>query len=448
MAEFDMMATGRRLRALRDKRELTIDEVASGCSLSPTYVGLIEKGSRAPGRDALLRIAEFFLVSPQFLVTGELQPEDQAKVDRFKIWPEIVYLIANHLMVPRRINPARFDQDVPRIMPAVRRAWELRTYCEYSEWADSRDGKKSADQFAGVGDLERLIELGGGAGLNRTSPTWINFFRDIRLELGLEALRCRNRTTGKHEPDSASHCFASDIDASRLLYDRIGRKIGILGAVDQYDEAGFRNWFIEKAFPGVFWSASRCWSDRRMAAWLSFLQMSMEHFAPLVRTARQYESAESFSASARRIIETMPIGDQDAFLGYFPDVSAATEHYTEKGGGVCKLGGSIPVNPARPYLRVVQSRRQASLASDFHDLVDLIVSTDDREKVSELRRSLEALAPPHTFPPMGLLTATGGKTPGHPPSLYEQLTGGLKVTESGRVAPKEIDDWQPPDSLP
>ena len=87
MAEFDMMATGRRLRALRDKRELTIDEVASGCSLSPTYVGLIEKGSRAPGRDALLRIAEFFLVSPQFLVTGELQPEDQAKVDRFKMWP-------------------------------------------------------------------------------------------------------------------------------------------------------------------------------------------------------------------------------------------------------------------------------------------------------------------------------------------------------------------------
>lgn len=445
MAEFDMRATGKRLRSLRDSRGLTIEEVAAHCDLSPTYVGLIEKGARAPGRDALLRIADFFLVSAQFLVSGELQPEDQAKIDRFQLWPEIVYLVANHLVVPRRISPARLDQDTPRIMQAVQRAWELRNFCEYWDWASSREGKKAAQQFAGIGELERLIELGGGAGLNRTSPVWIDLFKEIRQELCFEAVRCRNPQSKTHEPVSVGECYESDISASRLLYSRVGRLIGLTGGADQYASAGFRDWFIEKVFPGVFWSAANRWSDRRMAAWLSYLQMSMELFAPLVRTARQYDGPDQFSTSARRIITAMPIEDRDVFLGYFPDVSAATENYTDEGGGVAHLGGSWPASKARCR---AHRRRQARRASDLHDLVDLIVSTDDDGKVSELRQTLESIAPPHVFPPMGMLTAVDSASHKPPASLYEQLTGGLKVTETGRVVPKDVDNWKPPESLP
>jgi transcriptional regulator with XRE-family HTH domain len=60
----DLVALGKRLRALRKKAGLTQEELAGRAKLSANYVGEIERGEKNPGALALFALARGLDVSP------------------------------------------------------------------------------------------------------------------------------------------------------------------------------------------------------------------------------------------------------------------------------------------------------------------------------------------------------------------------------------------------
>ena len=55
---------GKNIRIERAKRDFTIDDLAECIDLSAPYIGLLERGKRCPSLLSLLRIFEFFNVTP------------------------------------------------------------------------------------------------------------------------------------------------------------------------------------------------------------------------------------------------------------------------------------------------------------------------------------------------------------------------------------------------
>ena len=60
----DLVALGKRLRALRKEADLTQEELAERAKLSANYVGQIERGEKNPGALALFALARGLQVSP------------------------------------------------------------------------------------------------------------------------------------------------------------------------------------------------------------------------------------------------------------------------------------------------------------------------------------------------------------------------------------------------
>lgn len=61
---------GERIARLRDERELTQKEVAEELNVSSQALSQYELGRRSPGSDSLIRLAEIFGVSLNYLMTG------------------------------------------------------------------------------------------------------------------------------------------------------------------------------------------------------------------------------------------------------------------------------------------------------------------------------------------------------------------------------------------
>ena len=57
-----------RLRGLREKRYLSRRTLAELCGLSKNMISLYERGEKAPSVDALIRLADFFGVSTDYLL--------------------------------------------------------------------------------------------------------------------------------------------------------------------------------------------------------------------------------------------------------------------------------------------------------------------------------------------------------------------------------------------
>src|SRR5438132_10445465 len=66
---------GRRIRAVRRERGLTLRQVASAAGLSATHISEIERGHTTPTVGALLRVARALEKEPHFFLETERLPE-------------------------------------------------------------------------------------------------------------------------------------------------------------------------------------------------------------------------------------------------------------------------------------------------------------------------------------------------------------------------------------
>ena len=70
MGEQNRKRFGRRVRALRQARKWTQEELANRANLHPTYIGGIERGERNVGLDNIHKLARALGVPPASLLDG------------------------------------------------------------------------------------------------------------------------------------------------------------------------------------------------------------------------------------------------------------------------------------------------------------------------------------------------------------------------------------------
>lgn len=314
---------GKRIRLLREKRGLTIGQLAKECSVSPTYIGLIEKGSRDPGRKLLFALAKLFAASPEFIETGELTTHDQAKAARFELWPELTYLIANHCVVPRLADPEPFLSQSEAIRTVFERAWSSWHFCEFWEWAVSAEGRAAARALSGRGLIESLFDGFLQCNLPCGPARWITLAKRGPMRDRRPLVHCC--AILDHAPQFPCDCFEFDLLATWGMWREFFHLF-----VGQYGRDLLCRSFILKAFPDIFWSAARRWSDRRLAGWFWYLGLPVDLFGPLVAVARSV-AVEAYPAAARRLLEQASVDDMDAFLGLFVDLYRIPEYLDRYG---------------------------------------------------------------------------------------------------------------------
>lgn len=76
---YDQKALGKRIRAERKKNKLTIERLCELLDVSPSFIGLVERGDSGISLEKLCRLSEILQVSTDYLLKGE---ESNAKPER------------------------------------------------------------------------------------------------------------------------------------------------------------------------------------------------------------------------------------------------------------------------------------------------------------------------------------------------------------------------------
>lgn len=85
----------KRLKTLREDKDLSQKDLASFLGVSPSTIGMYESDKRTPDSEMLKRIADYFNVSLDYLLGRTNIPNAEAKYD--KKYSEEVETIAAHL---------------------------------------------------------------------------------------------------------------------------------------------------------------------------------------------------------------------------------------------------------------------------------------------------------------------------------------------------------------
>ena len=106
--ELDYIAIGDRIRKYRELSRMTQEQLSESCSLSTGYLGHLERGTRSPSLETLVKISQILRVSLDDLVFGKteinnnmikilaltLEEKDPEKV---KVFLKTVCALANKL---------------------------------------------------------------------------------------------------------------------------------------------------------------------------------------------------------------------------------------------------------------------------------------------------------------------------------------------------------------
>lgn len=106
--ELDYIAIGDRIRKYRELSRMTQEQLSESCSLSTGYIGHLERGTRSPSLETLVKISQILRVSLDDLVFGKteinnnmikilaltLEEKDPEKV---KVFLKMVCALANKL---------------------------------------------------------------------------------------------------------------------------------------------------------------------------------------------------------------------------------------------------------------------------------------------------------------------------------------------------------------
>ena len=72
----DYYALGTRIRAAREKKHLTQEQLGEICSLSAAHIGHVERGTRTPSLDAIVSIAQALNVSMDSLLLDTFDSDE------------------------------------------------------------------------------------------------------------------------------------------------------------------------------------------------------------------------------------------------------------------------------------------------------------------------------------------------------------------------------------
>ncbi len=68
---FDQLEMGKRIRAERKKNRLTIERLCELLEVSPSFIGLVERGDSGISLEKLCRLSEILNVSTDYLLMGD-----------------------------------------------------------------------------------------------------------------------------------------------------------------------------------------------------------------------------------------------------------------------------------------------------------------------------------------------------------------------------------------
>jgi len=66
--EYNLTVLGKRIREERTSRNLTIEQLSELVNLSPSYLGLVERGERGLSVEKLIKITDVFVISVDSLL--------------------------------------------------------------------------------------------------------------------------------------------------------------------------------------------------------------------------------------------------------------------------------------------------------------------------------------------------------------------------------------------
>ncbi len=89
--EYNLKVLGRRVREERTCRNLTIEQLAELVSLSPSYLGLVERGERGLSLDKLISISNVFGVT----IDSLLKDVEVSQISRFSEMEALMSNLSN-----------------------------------------------------------------------------------------------------------------------------------------------------------------------------------------------------------------------------------------------------------------------------------------------------------------------------------------------------------------
>lgn len=95
------MKTGEKIRYLRIRNNLTSKELSKVLNISESSISLIENGKRKPSLDMIVKIADYFKVTTDFLlgVSDSYIEPNQAETDISNVLENIITLLNNETYI-------------------------------------------------------------------------------------------------------------------------------------------------------------------------------------------------------------------------------------------------------------------------------------------------------------------------------------------------------------
>ena len=79
-----METLGERLRALRAEKDITQAQLAGSIFVSESYIALIESGKRNPSTAIVAKLSDFFGISADYLLYGDISEDDRLRVREWR----------------------------------------------------------------------------------------------------------------------------------------------------------------------------------------------------------------------------------------------------------------------------------------------------------------------------------------------------------------------------
>ena len=113
--ELDYIAIGDRIRKYRELSRMTQEQLSESCSLSTGYIGHLERGTRSPSLETLVKISQILRVSLDDLVFGKTEiNNNMIKILALTLEekdPEKVKVISKKRSAPSQINSTSFKKN-------------------------------------------------------------------------------------------------------------------------------------------------------------------------------------------------------------------------------------------------------------------------------------------------------------------------------------------------
>lgn len=119
LKELSITAMGRRIRVIRERKEITREELAEKMDISPAFISDVEYGNKGMSIKNLYLLSQLLGVSAEYLLSGKLYSLDNDE-ESLRVHEEIVSLLKE--CTPEQIESFRrisqiFADDMKRVAP-------------------------------------------------------------------------------------------------------------------------------------------------------------------------------------------------------------------------------------------------------------------------------------------------------------------------------------------